>query len=344
MFRAAVVEARTEPVPPAWDAFVGTEGLPGVWGSTAVTRLAWCAPAATYLAIVVDRSGAPCALFHARHLGWRDRPSSYASAPAAAAHRSPGLVECRLPPTHSVAGFRFAASLSPPERREAVAAFEGAVRDRLGRRVPAIVYRNACAADLDVLRAGRGRRVCRPAAPEVVVENRWADVGAFLRDLPAKRRSELRRLDEALRADPVLAMGDEPAVEAAAASRLATTVARRHGRHRLPVVPVPASYVDALNGTPGVEFLTYRDTADGHRLLAFATVLDDGHELCDSVWGNLEGHDGGRSDLYFHHYLRAVGLLILRGRRCMSLGKGLVDIKLRYAGQPEARYLVGAGL
>jgi hypothetical protein len=329
-----LVDPRAEGIPRVWEQFLVAESVPGSWHSPVVRTLAWCSRSPSYLGLVSDRSGAPCAIFHLHHLGvgsWRHRF-------AADGLMDAGVIECRLGPASTGCGYRFASALDNGERRAAVSALERAVRVRLRWRVIGIAYRDVVPRDVAAF-ARRGR-VCRRVTPEVIVENRWGELDEFFGDLPPKRRSELRRLDARLRSDRQLLIGNERSLDPAVASRLAASVARRHRRGLGHSVPIPASYFDVLGGLPGIEFLTYRD-AD-RRLLSFATLLDDGAELADALWGNLDLSDGGRQDLYFHHYLRAIAALIARQRRRIALGKGLGELKLRYCGSYEDRFLVVA--
>ncbi|MFN2468234.1 MAG: hypothetical protein ABR521_08935 [Gaiellaceae bacterium] len=337
MLTGLLVDPRVEGVPDAWERFLTAESVPGTWHGTVLGRLAWLAQAPSYLGVVLEGSGTPWAIFHLRHLGASLPRHAFVGPPTRPA--APGLVECRLPPTGSGTGYRFASGLDAGERSAALAAIERTLAARLGRRASAIVYRNVPAGDLASFPRGR---ICRRVTPEVVVDNRWDDLEAFYADLPSKQRSELRRLDHRLSEGSEVVVATERTVEPACASRLAASVVRRH-RHRLRrVPPIPASYFDALGGRAGIEFLTYRE-GEG-RLLSFATLVDDGSELSDSVWGSLDVRDGGRPHLYFHHYLRAIRLLISRRRRRITLGKGLGRIKLRYAGRYERRHVVGAVL
>ena len=203
---------------------------------------------------------------------------------------------------------------------------------------PAIVYRDVPAEHAATF-AG-AKRIARQVTPEVVVENRWDDLGAFYAELAPRRRADLRRLEAQVARDRRVVVAEERALDPASASRLAASVARRHRHGLRRATPIPAAYFHALAGRPGVEFITYRDAQA--RLLSFGTLLDDGRELADSVWGNLDLLDGGRQHLYFHHYLRAIGHLIARRRRRIALGKGLGEIKLRFGGRYEERFIVGA--
>ena len=337
MLTGLLVDPRVDGIPDAWRQFLTTESVPGLWHGRVVIALAWHRRSPSFLGVVCDRSGAPFAIFHLRHLGLGSRRDEFLAGGAAAT----GMLECRLGPASTGCGYRFAAALDDGERRAAVSALERAARARFGWRAAAVAYRDVPPQDVAALIApGRIRRMCRRVTPEVIVENRWGELDAFYADLPPKRRSELRRLDARLAADREVVIGDEQALDPAAASRLAASVGRRHQRGRRRTVPIPPSYFEALGGLPGIEFLTYRD--GGGRLLSFATVVDDGAELADSIWGNLDLSDGGRHDLYFHHYLRAIGLLIARRRRRIALGKGLGEIKLRYCGSYEDRFVIAA--
>jgi len=330
-----VVDPRVDALPGSWERFLADESVPGAWHGSVVSALAWHARSPAYLGLVCDGSGTACALFSLRHHGSASRRGAFV---AAGARSAAGLVECRLGPTSTGSGYRFAATLDDAGRREAVLALERAVRARFGLRAPAIVYRDVPPGHAAAF-AGAGR-VARRVTPEVVVENRWDDLDAFYAELAPRRRAELRRVEAQVARDRGVVVAQERALDPASASRLAASVARRHRHGLRRATPIPAAYFDALGGRPGVEFMTYRDPRG--RLLSFGTLLDDGRELVDSVWGNLDLLDGGRQDLYFHHFLRAIGQLIARRRRRIALGKGLGDVKLRFGGRYEERLVVGA--
>jgi hypothetical protein len=331
-----LVDPRVDGIPAAWERFLTAESVPGLWHGAAVRALAWYRRSPSYLGLVCDGSGAPFAIFHLRHVGLGSRRHAFHAEGAAAA----GMLECRLGPASTGRGYRFASALDGSERRAAVSALERAARSRFGWRAAAVAYRDVLPQDLAAFTALG--RICLRVTPEVIVENRWGELDAFFAELPPKRRSELRRLEARLAADRELVIGNERALDPAAASRLAASVGRRHRHGLRAAVPIPASYFDALGGAHGIEFLTYRDPSG--RLLSFATLVDDGAELADSVWGNLDLGDGGRQDLYFHHYLRAIRVLIGSRRRRISLGKGLGQIKLRYCARYEDRFVVAAAV
>jgi hypothetical protein len=330
-----VLDPRADELPEPWERFVAAESVPAAWHGSVVRALAWHARSPSYLGLVCDRAGTPCALFVLHHHGAASRRNAFVAAGRTAAG---GVIECRLGPTSTGSGYRFASDLDGAGRRAALLALERALRERLGRRAPAVVYRDVRPEHAAAF-AGAGR-IARQVTPEVVVENRWDDLGAFYAELAPRRRGELRRLEAQVARDGRLVIAEERALDPASASRLAASVARRyrHGLRR--ATPIPAAYFHALGGLPGVEFLTYRDSQE--QLLSFGTLFDDGSELADSVWGSLDLLDGGRQQLYFHHFLRAIGHLIARRRRRIALGKGLGELKLRFGGRYEERLVVGA--
>ena len=195
MLTGLLVDPRVDGIPAAWERFLTAESVPGLWHGAVVRALAWHRRSPSYLGVVCDHSGEPYAIFHLRHLGVGSRRHAFLADSAAAA----GMLECRLGPTSTGCGYRFASALDSGERRATVSALEHAARARFGWRAAAVAYRDVAPQDVATFTA-RGR-MCRRLTPEVIVENRWGELDAFYADLPPKRRSELRRLDARLASD-----------------------------------------------------------------------------------------------------------------------------------------------
>jgi hypothetical protein len=328
-----LVDPLLEPVPAAWDAFASEHRLVSLWRSRPLATVAWSAQTPTLMAVVADASGTPLALFHARVLGLPHVPSRFV---VPGRRTLAGLVECRLHPVGSYPGYAFARGLDAAGRSAATAAFEDALRRRLGRRCPAIAYRQVSQAELPIVR--RRRRAALRVQPDLVLENRWSDVDAYLATLERKVRGDFRRIRRGLDADATVRSAIERDLPAAEAARLVAAVRTRHRHPLLVQPPVPVAYFEELARGPDTYFFTYRD--DGGRLLAFSTVHDNGVELLSGFWGTLDPREGGRRNLYFDEYLRTIEHMIEHGRERLRIGKGMARIKARLGATPSDRYAV----
>lgn len=328
-----VVDPLREAVPDQWDGFVAEQGLVSLWRASLLERAAWSSQAPTVMAVVVDRADRPVALFHGRFLGVPARIGRYVAPGSSPAI---GGVECRLHPIGAFAGHAFADGLDGADRAAAVRVFELGVGERWGARCPAVAYRQVEHQDLAAL-AGPGR-VAVGVEPDLVLHNRWADLDGWFRSLPPKWRSQLRRIVASVDADPTVTVAVERSVPPLEAARLVHTVRTRYQRPLWVRPPVPVWYFEDLNRAPGTRYVTYRNR-DG-RLLAFSTAHDGATDIVLSYWGRREPADGGRANLYFHQYVRLVGLMVDEGRRAVRLGKGAAAVKARYGATPTPRWAV----
>lgn len=321
-----------EPVPASWDGFAGAQRLSSLWHSSLLRTAAWSAQAPTLMS-VVSGAGEPLGVFHARLLGPPGSPARFWSP---GARPAAVLAECRLQPVGSFPGYALASHLGPRERGAVTGAFERAVRRRLGVRALGVAYRHVTADDLPLLR--RPGRVSLRVEPEMIVENRWADLAGYLAALPSRRRQDLRRNRQRMEHDTALQVRVEERLPVPEAARLLEAVRARHRRALVISPPIPVPYLELLSEAADTRFVTY--CADGGRLLAFVTVHDDGDELIGGYWGALDPAEGGRRDVYFDALLRLVELMLKQGRRRLRLGKGMAEIKARYGALPSARYAV----
>lgn len=316
---ATLVNPLSMAVPAAWDEFVERERLMPMWRSGVVAAADWCSPHRASMVLVHrDPREAPVALFHAEHPGLRRRRFA---PPVPAGRRA--IVICRLPASTNGAGVAFAAGSPPDEKRQAVRAFERA----FGRGLP-IAYRELTSDDLPIV--ARAGRIRMPLGPRMSLSNEWGDLEEYLRSLPTKWRSQLRKIRHTVAGDAGVTCASEPRVDAAEAAWLLEVVRARHGNPARP--PKPARYLDELMDHPAVDVLAYRDTRG--RLLGYSLVHDDGERLLLIVWGARRLTDGGRRDLYFDQYLRLVDRMIRGGRKSLVLGKGMTGIKARFGAVP----------
>jgi len=313
-FEAIVVDPLTEPVPPEWDELSPRPGVGTAWDGDLLTALAWCATRPTLMAVVLA-DGKARALFHAT------RPGIRRSGFVMPGQSPTGPVMCHLAPGISTAGHVFDAELDDAGRAGAVAAFEHAVRARLGRRCTGFVYRQVAAAEAAVFR--RRGRILRNAVPEWVVRNEWEDLDGYLRSLPARHRKNVARTLRIVDEDPEIATAVEPGVPGDEAARMLHTVQTRYA---MPRAVFPGLYYEGLSGRPGARFFTYRQHAE-RMLLAFGLLMDDGDTVRCQGWGT-RGDE--RRQLYFDHFVRQIGYLIDNGRREMVMGKGMDKEKARF--------------
>ena len=275
---ATVVNPLWTAVPAAWDAFVGRERLPPMWRSDVIAAADWCSPHRASMVIVhAESRETPVALFHASHPGL---PRRRFPEPAPPGRRLVAI--CRLAASTSSAGVAFAAELPARDKGRAVRAFERA----LGRNLP-IAYRELTADDLSII--GRHARLRVPQQPRMVLSNEWGDIDGYLRSLPAKWRSQLKRIRHTVATDAGLTCGIDGRIDPAEVALLLEVVRVRHGNPAHP--PLPALYLERLIRHPDVSVLGYRGS-DG-RLVGCSLVHDDGERLMLIAWGVRRLTDGG---------------------------------------------------
>ncbi|MFN2468236.1 MAG: peptidogalycan biosysnthesis protein [Gaiellaceae bacterium] len=335
-FEAVVADPLEGELPAGWDRMPGVAGLPSLWGSGVLASLAWYERYRPLLALVQDASGEPCAAFCGRYVG---APAGRRSFHTPTRRQRAGFFEVHLPPTITMAGYGFRPELDVADRSAVLVAAERALGARLGRGCRGFAYRQVPADDVPAFR--RGRRLVLTGSPDAVIENEWDSFDAYLDELPGEDRRELRRIRRIIDRDATLEVRTEDSVAPAEASRLAHVVRMRY-RARLRVAPpLPSVYYDWLGRLEGVRFITYREVSG--QLLAFGTLVDDGTTVRSLLWGTRERADGGRPNLYFDHFLREVEYCIAHGRRRLSMGKAMGEVKKRFGARPVTLY-TAAGL
>lgn len=313
---AEIIDPTGEAVPADWEIFRKQEGLIAAWQARALTAVAWCSTRPVYLG-VVRQGGEVVGLF----VGSVGGPPRLRRGYAEPGSMPPvGWFDCHLP-VGFTGGFAFAADLSAADRAEATAAFEKAVRRRLGRRCLGVLYRQVTAETLPAF--DRRFRPRITTAPNTLLRNRWADLDGYFADLPRDRRRRLRRIhaEAAERTRVLYGVGD---IDAERASALACATVRKHSPY---APPLPVRYFEALCGEEGVRYFGH---LDGDRLLSFDLTFDDGRRLVTTVNGSLDVRDGGRRDLYFDLYLREIDYMISHGRGGCEFGKGMAELKQRF--------------
>lgn len=327
---ATVIDPLTEPVPAAWDTFAEAHRLRPGWHSGPLRAIDWCVPIASSMVVVTGPADpAPVGIFHARHFGLGD-PGRFVTP-----GRVPrlALIECRTAPVPAEAGLSFAAGTDQRDRMEAVRAFERALRRRTGPGAVGIGYRNLLEHDLPAV--GTGGRL-RRLPPRMVLPNQWSDLDSYLASVPAKWRSQLKKLHHEVTADATVRVELADTIEPAQACWLAEVIRQRYTPRTPPRPPLSAHAIAQIARLPGTRFLTYR--GPGGRLLGYSAIHDNGTELQLIWWGSRGGTDGWRGNLYFDQYLRLVELMIELGRSRLILGAGMEQIKARYGARPQQRW------
>ena len=174
---------------------------------------------------------------------------------------------------------------------------------------------------------GPGRRLQR-LRPRMVLDNQWSDAAEYWRSLPAKWRSQLKRIRAEVDADSSVKVELTTQIDPEEAAWLAEVIRQRYTPRFPPMPPLPAVAIAEVAQLPGTRFITYRERSG--RLLGYSTLYDTGSELTLIWWGSRADGDGRRANLYFDQYLRAIELMIDLERPRMVLGAGMERIKARF--------------
>ncbi|MFC0623270.1 GNAT family N-acetyltransferase [Kribbella deserti] len=306
-----------------------SRGVGSLWSGQILRTLAWSSQTPSVAVLVAD--GAAQALFHFRLLGPPAVPSRFTVG------RMPwaAVADCRLHPGGSLPGRLFVGGSSDRWRTEAVRAAAYAVAERVGDRRVLVGFRNIPLEDLDAFTTAGA--VSWAATPEMVIENQWTGTEQYLRAMGRKQRSEVRRIERRLAEIPGLSVQLEPYVPVDEASRLLAAVHRRRRPRWWVFPPAPVEYFEQLALCSDVSFIVYRREG---RLAAFTMLHDDGTDLVMSVFGQADAAEGGRAGFYLDMFHRAAIHLVENGRRKLSLGKGMQQVKQRFGAEPQPQFLV----
>jgi predicted N-acyltransferase len=308
-----VLDPATDSEPPDWADFVAAQQLYAPWdyGLLVIEATAGRHPV---LLAVVRRDGVLVAAVVAL---------------VARRGRSPRWVEVCHQWLSGEPGFVFAAGLDPPARKDILRAAERALCRHVGWTCLGLVYWHLSPSEVPLI-AGFGRHV-RPAAGTAVLDNTFTSTEDWLASLSRNRRASLRKLHRQLAADPSLEIRFDASrsdVDGAELARLLRAHRDKYPRFRHDSRnPVSAEYLTALLARPDVRTMTYRD-ADG-RLLAFSNLLDHPAHLFSQHFAAVPAEQGGRGHLYFDLYHRLVELMVERGAKTMSVGRGMAEVKTR---------------
>ncbi|MCP2169516.1 GNAT family N-acetyltransferase [Goodfellowiella coeruleoviolacea] len=321
-----VHDPRVDPEPEGWPEFRAAQRLPVPWDYGLMGVESAAARSPNLLAVV--RRGARvvtavAATIARPGLGRPDAPGPVGGP----ARWGPRWVEVHQPWLSGFPGWACAEDLAPAARRQALRAAERAVCRFVGVGCLGVLYRYVPPADAPLL-AGAGRLV-RPAAGTAVLDNAFGSVAEWISSLSRGRRHSIRGQIRKIAADPDLVVRFAPERDDLSGAELAGLL-RRHrakfGRVRFDWrSPVCPDYLHALVRRPDVVTGTYHDRAG--RLLAFTVILDHPETPLHQHWAALAPHEGGRQHLYFDAFARVVGHMVEHGRRSVSSGRGLGEVK-----------------
>ena len=322
---ARVLDPRTDPEPADWAGFVRAERLYLPWDYRLIGIESRAAAHPTLLALVRDGErivAAFAVMLRRGRMGLR-------------------WLEVHQPWMAGFPGWAFTAGLDRDGRRRAVAAFERAACRYAGPACLGLLYKHVPADE--PLVTGRGRP-SRETVASAVLANRFTSVQDWIASLRKKRRNSVRGNLRRVAADPDLVVRFEPRRDDLDPALLADL----HHRHRASFgslrydgrSPVSAEYLGALVGRPDVHTVTYHDRAG--RLLAYGILLDHPTAPFYQHWAALRPEDGGRRDVYFDAYARAVGRVIELDREAMAVGRGMVELKVALGCVAQPRLVVAA--
>jgi hypothetical protein len=216
--------------------------------------------------------------------------------------------------------------------REAVRAFEDAMRARFGRRVPLVWYRQMFTESMPVV-LDRSVAMTYAGAPVSVFRNQYDDFDTYLRTLTKSRRGDVRRIGRILDEDPTLTIrfDDKPdGLDLRAAERLMIETAMRNQHARFPPrLKVPSGVRDALATAPGTQVMRY--TYEDGGLLGCGLIYDHPVMPVHGQWGGREAtKPGGRSGLWFDQMIRTMRWTVEAGHAGLIGGKGLNPLKAEF--------------
>jgi uncharacterized protein len=335
MLTASILDPRTDPEPPDWAPFVAEQPLHVFWRYDMLRLEGWMSRHPARLGIVRDGSTVVAAMAGMVCQPWLRH--QFASRPRGRTRAlRPRWVEVHRQWLSGIPSLVFRAGLDATTRRAAIRAFERALARHIGVGFMGAAYRMVYDESLPAVAAPG--RVRKPDGHTMVLCNRWSSADGWLAGLSRERRRSVLRYGKRIAADPTLVVRTGAGRDDLDAHELARLLDRhRRGRGLPPFdrrTPEAGIYLDAMVRRPDVHTLTYHD-ADG-TLLAFNTLLDHPHTPVLLHWASVPVDEGGRHNLYFDCYLRAVRHMIDHDRPELLAGRGLNDIKRSLDFEPRA--------
>jgi hypothetical protein len=318
-------DPRTDTEPAGWREFRRRHGLHPVWDYALLRVECWVVRHPPLLAVVTDGGSVLAGICVLLCRPWREL--RYAPPPGAWRPPGPMWAEVCQPWTSGHPGIVVAPGVELAQLRAVLRAFERQLLHHTGPAVLGLLYR-AVGADLLPALDGRARLV-RQVDSVAVLRNDFADEEAWLATLSKGRRSGLRKQGRRLESGPPLLIRGGPGRADLAGSELARLLNRHRASFGTPALDtrtqLSGAYLEHLVRDPDVHTLTYHD--DEGRLLALNTILDHPRLPIKQHWAALPVAEGGRKDLFFDSYRRAVRFMVRTGRPELSAGRAPHEVK-----------------
>lgn len=333
-----LLDPRHDPEPPEYAAYVAAHGLPPLWSYELLGIASWNSWSPSMLALLSVDGELVAAIWSVWAMPLRKK-----YAPAHGGPR-PRVLDVRQPFNGYTPSWHITPEVPVEDRARLFAAFERAALRRLGPTCAGVVYRQARAEDLPMLRS-RHRPLRRPALScmgTALLDGPFADYDAWLKTLTKARRTDLRRqerrTDEADDLEVRFGFGRSD-IDTRQAARLLRAHAIRLNNGRENRSPPTSAFLDRFTARSDVGILTYSDP-DG-RLLAYGTLMPHGSDRAIiGQWAALRPEDGGRRHLYFVMYCRFIRWAIENGRTSVNGGRGMLDVKGSIGFREEKMHVV----
>jgi uncharacterized protein len=323
-FTVEVLDPRTDPEPPDWEAFRLAEVLPVPWDYGLLGVESRTSPSPNLLTVVRDDGilvAAVSAMLCRPHGGERPGPVG------GAARLGPRWLEVQNAWLSGYPAWAFAEHLDERAREEVLRVFERAICRYAGIGCLGVVYR-VVPPELTGLVSGRGR-VVREVVPTMVLRNDFGSYEDWLASLSRSRRFNLRGIAKKVAADPDIEVRVASGRTDVAGAELATLLRSHRSRHGKVKFDnrgvVTAEYLDLLVRREDVYTTTYHDGTG--RLIAFTDLLDHPDTPLSQHWAARDFEDGRPKHLYFDFLTRAVRQMIDGNRKALSVGRGLSEVK-----------------
>lgn len=315
-----LLDPRMDPEPPDWVNFQQRQQLYPMWSYDLLRIASWSSWAPVLLGLI-RRSGHLVGAVAA--MCWR--PGRRRAFAPPGRFPTPCVIDVWLVGSSGRPSWVFRDDIDVTGQRELLRAFERAALSHLGVGCLGVVYRDVPITSVPVV-SGRGR-VVKPVRGNAVAALP-SSLEDWLNSLRRTRRQGLRKQATSLDADPHIVI-ENPAGGAGLDGPALAQLLKRHNENYAermdPRSPVSVAYLEAFLRRPEVRTITYRDR--NSRLLAFCTLIDHAQTPALGWWAKLDLDQGGRPHLYFDALMRHVGYVISQGRRELSAGRGLLDVK-----------------
>ncbi|OZM75038.1 GNAT family N-acetyltransferase [Amycolatopsis antarctica] len=319
-----VLDPRRDPEPPDWAAFAEAQRLPVPWDYGLLTIETTGSRSPNILVLVRENSRVTAAFgvtICRRGTEHRFR------AVGGTARFAPRWAEVHQQWLSGYPGWAFAETVGIDARPEIVRLFERAICRYVGPGCVGVLYRSVSPAE-EYAVSGRGR-IVRDAAPTSVLDNTFESREQWISSLSRSRRHSIRGQIRKISGDPSLTIRGGTGRDDLDGAELAPMLDAHRAKFgrvafdfRGAITP---AYLHALVRRQDVFTVTYHD--DSGRLLAFTNVLDHPVLPLHQHWAAVPVEDGGRQHLYFDAFARVAGHMIDAGRKGMSSGRGLSELK-----------------